>query len=266
MKNKIDIKLQELAAQNKTALVSYVVAGDPDIDSSYEIIKKLIASGSDIIEIGMPFSDPVADGKDIQAAAQRALSNNINLQQIFKLAKKIEQNYPDIPIILMGYLNPIFKYGTKKFLADAKENNISALIIVDLPYEEIRNYPEFIADENIPLINLITPLTKNDRLNAIDKISRGFIYFISVFGITGSKKPDLDVVLTNLQHVKKQISHKIAVGFGIDSGAQLQKLKSHADLVVIGSAYCRIIADNLDDQDKLLTKLGEFNQDISSNK
>lgn len=263
MMNNISAKLSDLEIKKKTALVSYVVAGDPDLDTSYDIISTLIESGTDIIELGIPFSDPVADGVTIQNASKRSLIHNVNLKNILQLTKRITTKYPNIPIILMGYLNPINQYGIKKFLNDAKYHNVSGLIIVDLPYEEIINYPEFRKKNSVPLINLVTSLTSKERLKKVDKISSEFIYYISVFGTTGTKEPNLDIVTKELKRIKTQTSHKIAVGFGIKSGKQIEILKINADLIVIGSAYCTIIEKNLDDKANLLNRLEIFNQEIT---
>ena len=259
---KIEQKLLQLEKNNKTALVSYIVAGDPDIETSYEIISKLIESGSDIIELGMPFSDPVADGKTIQQSHKVALKNEVNLKKIFKLTMLVHKKYPDIPIILMGYLNPIHKYGISNFVTDAKKNNISGLIIVDLPYEEALHYPE-LNDTDLPIINLITSLTNEDRFNKIDQISSGFLYYISVFGITGTTEPQLNIVKKQLQKLKNRTTHKIAVGFGIKSTEQVSELKKHADLIVIGSAYCKIIQEN-SNKTILLNQIENFNKMISA--
>ena len=253
-----------LSKKTDLSLVSYVMAGDPDLNSTYNIIESLIRSGTDIIELGMPFSDPVADGKTIQNAAIRALKNNISLNDIFSLTRKIGKKHPNTPIILMGYLNPINHYGIDKFLESAKSHNISGLIIVDLPYEELLNYPALLNEEEVPLIHLITNLTKNQRLKEIAESAKSFLYYISVFGTTGTKTPDLIEVNKKISELKKQTGKKIAVGFGIKSKSQFKQLQSNADLCVIGSAYCNIIEDNLKNPDILLEKLSNFNNELHS--
>ncbi len=255
----------KLATINKTALVSYVVAGDPDLQTSYKICETLIKTGTDIIELGMPFSDPVADGATIQNAANRALKQNINLENCFSLAKKLGEKYSETPIILMGYLNPILHYGVSKFIKAAEQHNISGLIIVDLPLEELENYPELRNSRKLPVIPLVTPLTSMSRLQKMSDSMAAFIYFISVFGITGSKTPDLKKVERELNYIKKHIKKKIAVGFGINNAEQIKSLRKFSDLVVIGSAYCKIIEAHLSEPKIMLEQLASFNQQISSN-
>ncbi len=245
---------QLLAKENTSTLVSYIMTGDPDLNSSYKIAETLIKSGTKILELGVPFSDPAADGLTIQKAAKRALKNDISLKDCFLLAKKLGKNYPEVPIILMGYLNPIFHYGTKKFAKEAIKNNVSGLIIVDLPYEEQKDYPE-LNSPTLPLIQLITPLSTRERLKNILAETHSFLYFISVFGVTGTKKPNLDQVIEHLKELKTD--KKIAVGFGINSKSQITTLQ--ADLIVIGSAYIKIIEENLDNKDLMLKKLRKFN-------
>ena len=252
---------EKLTSLNKAALVSYVMVGDPNLKTSYEIIEALIKSGSDVIELGMPFSDPVADGDAIQKAAKRALKNNISISDCLSLANKLKENYPDIPLILMGYFNPIHKYGTKKFIRDASKSGIDGLIIVDLPYEELINYPEFEAS-SISIINLITPLTKGDRLKNILKKASSFLYYISVFGITGTQKPNLKSVKKEVLILRKATKKKIAVGFGINSKAQVKELSGFSDLIVIGSAYCKIIEKHQTKKSILLKELKAFNKSL----
>jgi len=252
---------EKLATLNKTALVSYVMIGDPDLKTSYDITKTLLTSGTDVIELGMPFSDPAADGKVIQEAGQRALKNGVSIPDCLKLSKKINKDFPDKPIILMGYFNPILNYGTVKFLKDCDNVVGSGLIIVDLPYEEMLNYPEFF-DSKVALINLITPLTVGARLKSILARAKGFLYYISVFGITGTQKPNLANVNKQVAKLKKLTKKKVAVGFGIKSKAQITELGKTANLAVIGSAYCKIIADNSSNKKQLLAKLKEFNSKL----
>lgn len=252
---------EKLNSLKNTALVSYVMVGDPDLNTSYKIIDNLIKSGSDIIELGVPFSDPSADGKIIQAAAQNALKNNISLDDCLNLAKKINQNHPNIPVILMGYFNPIYNYGVKKFIQNACCAKVSGFIIVDLPYEELANYPD-LASSNIPVINLITPLTTAIRLGKILKDAAGFLYYISVFGITGTKEPNLEKTNKTALKLKSLTNKKIGLGFGIKSKKQIEQISGNFDLVIIGSAYCKIIQQHKNNKTKMYAELRKFNSSL----
>lgn len=249
---------EKLNSLKSTALVSYVMAGYPDLDTTYEIIDSLIKSGSDIIELGVPFSDPSADGKAIQLAAEYALEKNISIDDCFNLVKKIELEHPDIPVILMGYFNPIFNYGIDKFIIDANKAGVKGLIIVDLPFEEHKHYPK-LFNSKIPIINLITPATIGTRLEKILSSAKGFLYYISVFGITGTKTPDLDKANQEAKRLKKLTNKKIGLGFGIKSKDQIEQIENNFDLVIIGSAYCKIINEFKANKKKLLAEIRKFN-------
>ena len=237
------------------------MVGYPDLDTSYKIAESMIKSGTNVIELGIPFSDPVADGKLIQNAAKKALENDTTLKDVLKIAKKLNKNYPQIKIILMGYFNPIHKFGVKKFVNECKKINIGGLIIVDLPAEELNNYP-LLIDPKLPVINLITSLTSKERLNNISKISHDFLYYISVHGVTGDKEPDLKKLSKDITNLKKSTNHKIAVGFGIKNKKQVKEISKFADGVVIGSKYIEIISGNLNNETTMLAEIKKFNQNI----
>jgi tryptophan synthase alpha chain len=246
---------------NKAKLISYIMAGYPDLKSSYELALKLIESGTDILEIGIPFSDPVADGKTIQYAASKALENNININNCLDLSLRIKKKYPNIKIILMGYFNPIYHYGSSSFIKDAIKAGINSLIIVDLPYEEQINYPEF-NNKNLPLVNLITPLTSKNRLQQITRRNNEFLYYISVFGITGTQEPNLTIAEENIRQIRKICKNKIALGFGIKKPEQAQKAAKFSDFIVIGSAYLDIIRLHENNINNAAKEIYNFNQKI----
>lgn len=246
----------------KAKLISYIVAGYPDLEQSHKIAIELIKTGTDILEIGIPFSDPVADGKIIQYSTNEALKNNINLDDCLRLTTKIKKDYPHIKIILMGYFNPIFKYGIKTFNKAAIKANVDSLIIVDLPYEEQINYLEYL-DAKLPLINLVTPLTSEKRLKQINKANNEFIYYISVFGITGTQEPDFAIAKNQINKIKKITNKKIALGFGIKKAHQVKEAANIADYVVIGSAYLEIIKKDENNIQKILTNIAKYNTDIN---
>lgn len=262
--NRLSQTTKQLKDNNKTGLVSFTMAGDPSIELSEEIINKLIESGSDIIEIGMPFSDPVADGPAIQQAGIRALKNNIALQDILNLVKNIRKEDNQTPIILMGYFNPIHKYGFELFCKDAEISGVDGLIIVDTPYEEVKKYHPTIKKYNLSLINLVTPLTTEARLEKILSISDSFLYYISICGITGTKKPTISEIETKVKTIKKHTNLPIAVGFGITSKSQIDELKNIADLVIIGSEYCRKISKDSDSYGNIMNEIVKFNNQLTN--
>lgn len=265
MLNRIAQKLEALEQENRAGLVSFVMAGDPNLAASKQIIETLIASGSDIIEIGMPFSDPVADGPTIQASAIRALKENTSLKTCLKLVEEIRITNQETPLILMGYLNPILKFGLPKFLAEAKKSGVDAMLIVDLPVEEAKQYFSEFQKHNINLIQLISPNTDNSRIKAISDIASGFIYYISVNAITGTKKAQLQNISTKLKEIRQVSPHKIAVGFGIDNKEQADEIAESADLIVIGSKYIKMIEAGGDFAD-ILSNIKNFNKEIRSGK
>ena len=258
------MKLNSLLEKEKDIVLnSYVMAGDPDLETSYKIIESLIESGSKIIELGMPFSDPVADGEVIQRAALRSLKNDVSIDDCFALVARVNEKYPSVPIILMGYLNPIFFYGVKEFADKAKEIGVAGLIIVDLPYEEQINFAE-LNSEALPLIPLITPLTTGERLDNILKEAYSFLYYISVFGTTGTQKPDLEAAIKEVGKLREKSGNKkIAIGFGIKEKEQIDFLRGKVDICIIGSAYCRIIEENMAaGGEKIYKELRIFNKSL----
>ena len=196
-------------------LVTFVTGGDPDLDTSFEIIKTIINNGADIIEIGMPFSDPMADGPTIQLSSNRAISKGINLENIFSLTLEAKKIRGDLPIILMGYYNLILYFGIKQFVKKCKENGVDGLIIVDLQPEEDEDLINELNINNIDLIRLITPTTDEDRLKLILKNASGFLYYVSVMGITGQKSADLNELEKSVAFIKKFTNLPVVPGFGI---------------------------------------------------
>jgi tryptophan synthase alpha chain len=236
----------KLAAEKKPALISYIMAGDPSAEISAELMQNLAKAGSDIIELGMPFSDPTADGPTIQRAAIRSLKQGTNLKSVFEQLynfRKINQN---TPVILMGYFNPILHYGIKEFCHDAELAGADGLIIVDLPIEESGEIEGFAADHNLHIIRLLAPTTPDERIDEVLKNASGFVYFISMTGTTGTKAVNPSTVVPHLSRLRKHTNLPIAVGFGVKTAEQAEEIGKFADAVVVGSAIVDLIGKNTD--------------------
>jgi len=244
MSNRIDQKFATLEKEKKKALVVFVTSGDPNFHSSKRIINSLPKFGADFIEIGIPFSDPMADGPTIQKSSQRAIKSGINLKKTFQIVKNFRENDQITPIILMGYFNPIFQFGLKNFFQTSSTVGVDGLIIVDLPPEEddlIKNYPK---KYNVYNIRLVTPTTDKQRLRKISKSSKGFLYYVSIMGITGTKKPSISLLKKSVLEIKKNTKLPVLVGFGINSVDQGGKLNKFEEGCVIGSAIIKLIEDS----------------------
>ena len=233
---RIKSKFEELKNSNKKGLITFVTAGDPNYDTSLEILKKLPDAGADIIEIGMPFTDPMADGPGIQASYLRALEAGQTLKKTIELIKNFREFNSNIPIVLMGYYNPIYKYGVELFIKDIKEIGVDGLIVVDLPPEADRELCIPANESGIDFIRLATPTSSEDRLPKIVNNASGFLYYVSVAGITGSKVPEISSIESKIKTIRNFTNIPIAVGFGIKTPEQAVNIAKIADAVVVGSA------------------------------
>ncbi len=245
MTDRMDKRFADLAAAGRPALVTYFMAGDPDFDTALAIMRALPAAGADIIELGMPFSDPMADGPAIQAAGLRALKGGQTLAKTLQTARAFRDGDGDTPIVLMGYYNPIYSYGVDRFLADAATAGIDGLIIVDLPPEMDDELCLPALRHGINFIRLATPTTDDKRLPAVLNNTSGFVYYVSMTGITGAALPDTDKIGAAVKRIKDHTDLPVCVGFGVKTEEHARIIGGSADGVVVGTAIVNAIAGSL---------------------
>jgi tryptophan synthase alpha chain len=245
MTTRIDARFSALKHQGRPALVTFTMAGDPDYDTALSILKALPQAGADVIELGMPFTDPMADGPAIQAAGLRALGAGQDMKRTLALVREFRRGDDATPIVLMGYYNPIYVYGVERFLADAKAAGVDGLIVVDLPPEEDAELclPALVAGVNF--IRLATPTTDDKRLPAVLKNTSGFVYYVSITGITGSATPDAGKVADAVVRIKRHTTLPVCVGFGVRTAEQAAAISRGADGVVVGSALVDAVRKTL---------------------
>ena len=243
-------------------LITFVTGGDPDFETSKDIIKTIINNNIDIIEIGMPFSDPMADGPTIQLASNRAIKKEINLDKIFSLSKFAKNLKNNLPIILMGYYNMILHYGVKNFVTNCVKNGVDGLIVVDLQPEEDEELIENLKNSNIDLIRLITPTTNEERLKLILQNASGFLYFVSITGITGQKSANLIELEKSIRKIKNFTDLPVVPGFGIKNAADVKNICKISDGAVVGSSIIKIIENNLADKKEMIRKIDLFTKDL----
>jgi len=246
MTTRIDTKFAALAAAGRSGLVTFLMAGDPDPATSLAIVKALPQAGADVIEIGMPFTDPMADGPAIQAAGLRALHAGQNMVKTLALVRAFRAGDDTTPIVLMGYYNPIYIYGVARFLADAKAAGVDGLIVVDLPPEEDTELCLPALQAGLNFIRLATPTTDDKRLPAVLANTSGFVYYVSITGITGAAAPDAARVSEAVKRIKRHTALPVAVGFGVRDAASAAAIARGAEAVVVGSALVEKVRLSLD--------------------
>ena len=246
MTTRIDTRFDKLKTEGRPALVTYFMGGDPDYDTSLKIMQALPGAGSDVIELGMPFSDPMADGPAIQMAGQRALKGGQSLKKTLALASDFRKGDNETPIVLMGYYNPIYIYGVERFLVDAKQAGIDGLIVVDLPPEMDEELCLPALKAGINFIRLATPTTDDKRLPRVLSNTSGFVYYVSMTGITGSAIADTSKVNQAVDRIKSHTNLPVCVGFGVKTAEQARAIGQSADGVVVGTAIVNQIANTLD--------------------
>lgn len=246
-----------LKENGKKALIAFVTAGDPDISATPEIVSALEASGADIIELGIPFSDPMADGPTIQASSERALKKGATPEDVLDAVKKIRKT-SEIPVVLFGYYNPIFSYGVKKFAKRAKESGADGVLVVDLPAEEAGELRDELGKNGLDLIFLLTPTSDSERMRLTAELATGFIYFISVTGVTGARQTVSKNISSYVKKIRRFSSIPVAVGFGVSTPAQAREVANCSDGAVVGSAIINIIASRQNDRKALISDVSEF--------
>ena len=245
MTARMDKRFADVATQGRPVLVTYIMGGDPDYASSLAIMKALPKAGSDVIELGMPFSDPMADGPAIQVAGQRALKGGQTLAKTIQMARDFRKEDPDTPIVMMGYYNPIYIYGVDRFLDDALEAGIDGLIVVDLPPEMDDELCIPALAKGVNFIRLATPTTDDKRLPKVLENTSGFVYYVSMNGITGSALPDPSLISGAVQRIKGHTKLPVCVGFGVKTAEHARAIGASADGVVVGTAIVNQIASSL---------------------
>lgn len=255
-KTRIDLAFERLRGKKEKALITFITAGDPDIRATKDIILALESAGADIIELGIPFSDPMADGPTIQAASERALKAGTHLPDVIALVREVRLK-SQIPIVLFGYYNPIFSYGLQKFARDIKEAGADGVLIVDLPAEESDELKQELDKVGVDFIFLLTPTSDAGRMRLTAQKASGFIYYISVTGVTGARASLASSIPDYVKKVRRFTDLPVGVGFGISTPEQAKEVSRHADGVIVGSAIVNLIARHGNSED-LTAEVGQF--------
>ena len=259
--NRIDKKFKQLKKKRKKAFVAFIMAGDPSLSITKKLVFELEKSGADIIELGVPFSDPLADGPTIQKASERALKNRINIDSVSNLVRNIRLR-TQIPIVFLTYYNLIYRYGLEKFVHKAKTSGVDGIIIPDLPPEESQELRQMARKEDFSAIHLAAPTSSRERLRKISDASAGFIYYVSLTGTTGTRKKLPKELSGSLREIKRITKKPICVGFGISTPEQVKAISKLADGVIVGSAIIKVIEKNIGKSD-LVKKAGKFVKHLS---
>ena len=253
-----------LKQSGQKAFIPFITAGDGGMDSSEAAMFALVQNGADIIELGMPFSDPMADGPVIAKSHERAVADGINLHYVFALVERLRERNNTIVVVLIGYTNPIEVFGYKAFAERAKQAGVNGVLVVDMPPEEAQDFKAELDAVDIDLIFLVAPTTTDERLEMIAKVASGFVYFVSLKGVTGAGNIDIDSVNHHLGRIRKAIDLPVGVGFGIKDAETAKKISESADAVIVGSTIVSIVEQFSDDRDKMVTKVGQLARQISS--
>lgn len=254
--SRIEKTLGALHDRGEKALITFITAGDPDLEISEQLVHTLVESGADLIELGFPFSDPMADGPTIQASSERALAAGTTLPGILNLIRRVRE-HTNTPIVLMGYYNPVFIYGPERFAQDAADAGVDGLLLVDLPPEEVLELQPFLHAVGIDLITLLAPTTDRQRMLRLAATAEGFLYYVSMTGVTGSRQVDAAAIRETVSDLKASSRVPVAVGFGVTSPEAARSIAEFADAVVVGSALVRIIEDH-GHADSLNTEVRQF--------
>jgi len=253
---RIEAAFDRLRQQGETALIPFITAGDPDLGTTEALIHTLVEAGADVIELGFPFSDPMADGPVIQAASERALAAGTTLPAILTMVERVRR-HTNVPIVLMGYYNPIFRFGPERFAREAAEAGIDGLLLVDLPPEEAGEIHAALRDAGLRLITLLAPTTPPQRMERLAAAGEGFLYYVSMTGVTGASQVDAAAIEAAVRSLRAQSPVPVAVGFGISSPEDAAAVGAFADAVVVGSALVKVVAA-FGTSPELSAKVGDF--------
>lgn len=262
--SRLKTTFSNLKAQNKKAFIPFITVGDGGLDTTYDLLQTLVKNGADVIELGVPFSDPMADGKIIAASHQRAVEAGVSLTAVLLLVQKFRQTNNTTAIVLMGYLNPIEVFGYKKFADAAKNAGVDGVLVVDMPPEEATDLHSLLKATGIDFIFLIAPTTTNTRLKFLATIASGFVYFVSLKGVTGAKHLDIDVVNTNIARIRQYVNLPVGAGFGIKDADSAKAVSKLADAVIVGSSLVTLVAQYSTNKNKMLSEVGALALDISN--
>ena len=260
--NRIDKSFKILRKQKKKAFIAYITAGDPGLSMTKNIVLALENAGADIIELGIPFSDPLADGPTIQAASHRALLKGATLRKIFSAVSGLRKA-TDIPIVFMTYYNPVLRYGIRDFVKSCKSSGVDGVIIPDLPYEEALDLIKMSREEDIAVIFLAAPTSTKARIRNIIRSSTGFIYYVSLTGVTGARRSLSGEISSNVRVIKSMTKKPVAVGFGISDIEQARSVAKNADGVIVGSAIVKIIEKYQNNNKALISKVSSFSKSLA---
>lgn len=262
MKNRIDKKFKELKKNKRKAFIAYITAGDPSMAMTKKLVLALEGSGVDMVELGIPFSDPLADGPTIQAASHRALLKGANLSGIFSAVRDLRR-YTQMPIVFMTYYNPVMRYGIRKFILDCGKSGVDGVIIPDLPAEEAKDLVALSKKSRVSSIFLASPTSGKKRIKNIIKNSSGFVYYVSLTGVTGVRRKLPSEVASNVRRIRSFTDKPVVVGFGISTAEQAREVSKISDGVIIGSAIVKIIEKNQNSTKALLSKVVSFAKKLS---
>lgn len=252
--NRIENIFKKLKAQDKKAFIPYIMAGDPSLEGTIETVLLLERCGADIIEIGVPFTDPLADGPTIQRSAERALKSGVTLRKIISLVAELRK-VTQIPVVLMTYYNPVFKYGEKKFVADAVDAGVDGVIIPDLPPDEAQVIIKLSKNKGLATVFLLAPTSTDDRIRKVAKASRGFIYYVPITGITGSNLSLDDSIKESINNIRNASDKPVAVGFGISRSEEARAIAAIADGVIVGSAIVKRLHESPESLEGFISEL-----------
>lgn len=260
--NRLDARFASLKQQGKRAFVTFITAGDPEPGMTVSLLHHLVAEGADVLELGVPFSDPMADGPVIQKANERALSHHMSLKQVLQQVRQFRQQDDSTPIVLMGYLNPLEKMGIKGFAAQARDAGVDGLIIVDMPPEEAEEASRIFDSCNLAPVFLLAPTSSDARIQRACELAQGFVYYVSLRGVTGAQVSDYQEIADQVAKIRKHTSLPVGVGFGIKDGDTATAMGGHADALVVGSALVNCVEKYATDPDAMKQAISAVMRDI----